>query len=95
VKNTPDSKKKENMRKKSEAVQELSYRIIFRPEPEGGFTVTVPALPGCITYGETLEEASAMAKEAIELYLISLEKHGDPITDDAGTLESQLIVHHA
>lgn len=83
------------MRKKSDPVQELSYRIIFRPEPEGGFTVTVPALPGCVTYGETLEEARSMAKEAIELYLTSLEKHGDPITDDAGTLESQLIVHHA
>ena len=83
------------MRKKPEAVQELSYRIIFRPEPEGGFTVTVPALPGCVTYGDTLEEARAMAKDAVELYLISLEKHGDPITDDAGTLESQLIVHHA
>jgi predicted RNase H-like HicB family nuclease len=83
------------MRKKPEAAQEFSYRIIFRPEPEGGFTVTVPALPGCVTYGETLEEARTMAKEAIELYLISLEKHGDPITDDAGTLESQLIVRHA
>lgn len=82
------------MRKKSEAVQELSYRIIFRPEPEGGFTVTVPALPGCVTYGETLEEASDMARDAIELYLKSLEKHGDAITDDAGTLESQLIVRH-
>ncbi len=83
------------MRKKAEAVQELSYRIIFRPEPEGGFTVTVPALPGCVTYGETIEEAKAMAREAIELYLKSMEKHGDPITDDAGTFEGQLIVHHA
>jgi predicted RNase H-like HicB family nuclease len=82
------------MRKKAEATKEFGYRIIFRPEPEGGFTVTVPALPGCVTYRETLEEARAMAKEAIELYLISWEKHGDPITDDAGTLESQLIVHH-
>ena len=35
----------------------LSYRILLREEPEGGFTVTVPALPGCITFGETTSEA--------------------------------------
>jgi antitoxin HicB len=46
-----------------------TYRIMLHPEPEGGFTVNVPALPGCITYGEDIEEAIAMAKEAIELYV--------------------------
>ncbi len=45
----------------------LKYRILLRKEPEGGFTVIVPSLPGCITYGETIEEAINMAKEAIEL----------------------------
>ena len=50
----------------------LSYRILLREEPEGGYTVTVPTLPGCITYGETITEAIAMAREAIELYLESL-----------------------
>jgi len=34
-----------------------SYRILVRKEPEGGYTVIVPSLPGCITYGETIEEA--------------------------------------
>ena len=38
-------------------------------EPEGGFTVTVPTLPGCITYGKNLNETIEMAKEAIELYI--------------------------
>jgi antitoxin HicB len=46
----------------------LTYRILLSEEPEGGFTVTVPALPGCVTYGETLEESMSMAKEAIEGY---------------------------
>jgi predicted RNase H-like HicB family nuclease len=50
----------------------LDYEVVFRAEPEGGFTVNVPALEGCITYGKTLPEAEEMAKEAIKLYLESL-----------------------
>ena len=52
--------------------QELNYTVIFQKEPEGGYTALVPALPGCVTYGENLKEAKKMAKEAIELYLESL-----------------------
>ncbi len=48
---------------------------MLRPEPEDGFTVIVPSLPGCITYGSTLKEAKQMAVEAIELYLESLVAH--------------------
>jgi len=55
----------------------LGYRILLRKEPEGGYTVTVPSLPGCMTYGETIEEAVKMAEEAIEVYLESLREHGD------------------
>ena len=47
----------------------LSYRILLRQEPEGGYTGIVHSLPGCITYGDTVEEAIEMAKEAIELYI--------------------------
>ena len=43
----------------------LHYNIMLRPEPEGGFTVTVPALPGCISYGKTLEESFANAALAL------------------------------
>jgi antitoxin HicB len=57
----------------------LSYKILLKPEPEGGFTVNVPALPGCITYGSDLEEAKANAREAIELYIESLKEHGEAI----------------
>lgn len=49
-----------------------NYRILLTPELEGGFTVAVPTLPGCITYGETIDECMANAKEAIELYIESL-----------------------
>ncbi len=72
----------------------LSYRAIFKPEPEGGFTVTVPALPGCITYGSDIEEAKRMVKDAIQVYLESLRKHSEPILDDADTLETQLSIQY-
>ena len=72
----------------------LSYRVILKPEPEGGFTVTVPALPGCITYGRDIEEAKEMVKDAIQVYLESLQKHFEPIFDDADTLETQLSIQY-
>ena len=56
-------------RRKSVKHADAAYLCHFRPEPEGGFTVTCPKLPPVITYGETLEEAQANAREAIELCL--------------------------
>lgn len=58
------------------------YNLIFRPEPEGGFTVLVPSLPGCISYGRTLEEARKNAADAIGGYIQSLKKHKEPIPND-------------
>jgi len=68
-------------------VKVLNYRVILRKEPEGGYTVIVPALPGCVTYGETIEEAIKMAKEAIELYVESLKAHNEEVPSDDETLE--------
>jgi predicted RNase H-like HicB family nuclease len=61
------------------AMGTLTYRVLLKREPEGGYTVTVPSLPGCVTYGDTIEEAVDMAREAIELYLESLREHGEEI----------------
>ena len=47
----------------------LRYTAVFEPQVEGGFSVAVPALPGCISEGDTFEEAATNIKEAIELYL--------------------------
>lgn len=58
------------------------YNVIFRPEPEGGFTVIVPSLPGCVTYGRNLEEARKMAIDAIKGYITSLKKHKETIPTD-------------
>ncbi|MDO8505429.1 MAG: type II toxin-antitoxin system HicB family antitoxin [bacterium] len=63
--------------------QNFHYTIIMRPETEGGFTVTVPALPGCVTYGRNLKEARAMAEDAISGYIVSMKKHGEPIPTDS------------
>ena len=61
------------------------FNVVLRPEPEGGFTALVPALPGCVTYGRTLAEARKMAKDAASGYIASLRKHGEAIpTDDGG-----------
>lgn len=82
----------------------LSYQAVFHPEPEGGFTVLIPALPGCITYGKTLDEARKMAREAIEVFVEDMIADGEPVPepDNAyfGTVQVDLprassLLHHA
>lgn len=59
------------------------YTIILHPDEEQkGYTVTVPALPGCITEGDSIEQAIAMAKDAIHLYIESLIADGEPIPEE-------------
>ena len=69
-----------------------TFRIILRPEPEGGYTVIVPSLPGCITYGETTEEAERMAQDAIEGCLAVMKEEGEEIVDDSKILEKNVQV---
>lgn len=52
------------------------FDVVFEPQAEGGYTAYVPDLPGCISEGETLEEAMAMIQEAMALYLESRVEHG-------------------
>ena len=55
------------------------YEVVLIPEPEGGYSVLVPDLPSVATQGETVEDALAMAKEAIELYVETMDEDGIPI----------------
>ncbi len=71
------------------------FHIVLRPEPEGGFTVLVPAFPGCVTYGRTLTEAKSMAKDAISAYIESLKKHNEPIPTDDESLVASLDLEYA
>ena len=59
----------------------MKLTVVLEPSEEGGYTVVVPSLPGCISEGETREEAIRNIREAIELYL-------EPIEDD-GTFSSE------
>lgn len=70
----------------------LNYRIFLRKEPEGGYTVIVPSLPGCVTYGETTDEAKEMAREAIELYIETLKAHGEDIPVEDDMLEAMVTI---
>ena len=74
------------------AILNVPISILLREEPEGGYTVTVPTLPGCITWGADVNEAIEMAKEAIELYLESLVEHGEDIPTEENTLEYTVTV---
>jgi len=67
----------------------MKFKVVLEPSEEGGYTVYVPALPGCVSEGETIEEALKNIKEAIELYL-------EPVEDDwvieEGALVKELVL---
>jgi predicted RNase H-like HicB family nuclease len=57
----------------------MRYRVLIEQDEDGVFVADVPSLPGCVTQGATREEALSNVREAIALYLESLEDHGDPV----------------
>lgn len=79
-------------KQKKIAKQVFNFTAIFEPAEEGGYVVFVPALPGCVTQGETLEEAMIMAKDAIEGYLASMKDLGEklPLGQEAGMVISRI-----
>ena len=63
------------------------YTVVLEWDPEApGYSVVVPALPGCTSQGESVEEALTNAKEAIALHVSCLEKDGEPVPDDTGII---------
>ncbi len=58
---------------------ELKYTVLIEANEEGGYTITVPSLPGCVTQGDTLEEAIENVREAIAGYIETLKDLGKPI----------------
>ncbi len=57
----------------------MNYKVIIETQEEGGYTVYVPYLPGCVSQGKTTEEAMTNIKEAIEIYLESLRERNIPL----------------
>lgn len=68
-------------RKESVSAGACTYTVFLQPEPEGGYTVTCPALPGLVSYGQSLEEARAMAADAIRGYIECLREDCEPIPE--------------
>ena len=62
----------------------MRLQVVLEPSDEGGYTVYVPSLPGCISEGENMEESLRNIKETIELYL-------EPVEDDLAGIEKQIV----
>lgn len=76
-------------------MKNLKYNVVFYPEPEGGFTVVVPALPGCVTYGKDLTEAKEMVLDAIDGFIASLKKHGEEVPSDESSFITSVYLEPA
>lgn len=75
-------------------MEAITYTIELEALEHGGYAVNIPALPGCVTWGATFDQAVTMAQEAIELWLQGLLEHGEPTPEEQGTARSvKLGVH--
>jgi predicted RNase H-like HicB family nuclease len=61
-----------------------TYTIVVEPEDGGGFFVSVPALPGCFTRGDSIEQCRERAAEAIEVHIAGLQADGEPVPTEIG-----------
>ena len=70
----------------------FAYSVFYEQAAEGGYVASVPALPGCHTQGETLEETERNVKEAVALYLESLADHGEAIPEEGPSFQGRVSV---
>lgn len=66
-------------------------QVILIPDPDGGFVVEVPSLPGCYSQGETEAEALTNIREAIDLHIESLIAHGEEVPEDYALIQGSRI----
>ena len=64
--------------------RQIGYTVILEQEPDGGYVASVPVLPGCVSQGDTREEAVANIREAMELYIEDCLDAGDPVPTETG-----------
>lgn len=69
--------------KKHKVAKVLKYTVVFEPSEESGYVASVPALPGCLSQGETFEEAAKMIKDAISGYVAVLKEKGEEIPSES------------
>jgi antitoxin HicB len=76
-------------------MESYTYTVHLEPAEEGGYVVTVPALPGCITQGETYREALLMAEDCIRGFIEALARAGQPIPREEGRRPLEALVQVA
>jgi len=69
----------------------MRFSVVLLPEEDGRYTVTVPALPGCVTYGSTVDQALERVRDAIQQYVASLEVHGEPVPVEPAPAQLALV----
>lgn len=76
-----------------ETFQVIRSGVVFElhPEPEGGYTISVPSLPGCISYGDTFENALEMIKDAMEGWLAVAREEGIRVPEEIVALAASAI----
>ena len=77
---------------KRKSAKTLSYSVFYEQAAEGGYVAFVPALPGCHTQGETLEETERNVKDAIALYIESMAAHGEAIPEEGRSFQGRVSV---
>jgi predicted RNase H-like HicB family nuclease len=70
----------------------MDYTVLIHPAEEGGYWTEVPALPGCFSQGETIEEALANTRQAIELHVSVLRDEGQEVGEDEGLLIGRVTI---
>lgn len=62
----------------------MRYTVVLEQEADGGYVVSVPALPGCVSQGDNRAQALANVREAVSLYIEDRRDAGDPVPTEAG-----------
>jgi antitoxin HicB len=71
----------------------FDFKVLLEPDEDGGYVVVCPSLPGCYSQGETIEQALANIREAIELCLEDMQEHGEPVPDPSNVLIGSVVVN--
>lgn len=68
------------------------FKVILEPDPGGGYVISCPSLPGCYSQGDSVDEALANIREAIELVVEDLKARGEEIPDPSGVLVGSVVI---
>lgn len=73
-------------------MRQVDYKVLLQPDPDGGYVVFCPVLPGCYSQGDSIQEALLNIKEAIELCIEDMKEHHEAIPDSSATLIGSVLV---